>query len=64
MSPADHPGLVLGSGSVDGPVRADLALVAAATMTSAQITITPRSTLGGAPAAALLRWDQPTEATS
>lgn len=64
LSPGDHPGLVIGSGIIDEPVRADLALIAAATLTGAQVSISPRSTLGGTPVAALLRWDQPAEGTS
>jgi hypothetical protein len=63
LDPANHPGLVLGSGPVDAPVRADLALVAAAAMTSAEVTIAPSETIGGVPVAALLRWDQPAEGT-
>jgi hypothetical protein len=64
LSPADHPGLVLGSATVDEPVRADLGLIAAATLTGARVTVTPSSTLGGTPVAALLRWNQPAEGTS
>jgi hypothetical protein len=64
VSPSDHPGLVLGSGSVDGPVRADLGLVAAAVLTGAEVRVSSRATLGGAPVAALLRWDQTAEGTS
>jgi hypothetical protein len=39
-------------------VRADLALVAAAARTGAEVAVTRSSTVGGAPVAALLRWDQ------
>jgi hypothetical protein len=54
----DHPGLALGAAPVDQPLRADQALVAAAALTSAEVAVSPRSTLGGAPVAALLRWNQ------
>jgi hypothetical protein len=64
LSPADHPGLALGSVTIDEPVRADLGLVAAATLTGARVTVSPSGTLGGVPVAALLRWDQPAEGTS
>ena len=64
LSPADHPGLVLGSATVEGPVRADLGLVAAATLTGAKVAISPRRTIGGTPVAALLRWDQPAQGTT
>jgi hypothetical protein len=57
LDPARHPGLVLGNG-VEGPVRADTGLVAAAVLTGARVSVLGRSALGGAPAAALLRWDQ------
>ena len=64
LSPADHPGLVLGSVTIDEPVRADLGLVAAATLTGARVAVSPSGTLGGVPVAALLRWDQPAEGTN
>jgi hypothetical protein len=57
LDPAGFEGLVLGP-ATSGPVRADLGLVAAAVRTSAQVAVTPSTTLGGAPVAALLRWDQ------
>ena len=38
-------------------------LVAAAAMTSADVTIAPSEAIGGVPVAALLRWDQPAEGT-
>jgi hypothetical protein len=57
LDPARFEGLVLGP-ATSGPVRADLGLVAAAVRTSAHVAVTPSSTLGGAPVAALLRWDQ------
>jgi hypothetical protein len=56
LDPADHPGLTIGA--VDGPVRADLGLVAAAARTSAAVAVVGRAALGGEPAAALLRWDE------
>ena len=58
LDPADHPGLVVGPGVPDGPLRADQALVAAAVLTGAQVAVAPRAVLGGTPVAALLRWDQ------
>lgn len=57
LDPADHPGLSLGT-SVSGPVRADEALIAAALLTDADVVPLPGAALGGAPAAALLRWNQ------
>ena len=60
---ADHPGLVLGASISDEPVRADLAVVAAASLTDAEVVISRVSTLGGAPVAALLRWDQTAQGT-
>jgi hypothetical protein len=61
LDPSDHPGLVLGPGDPKGALRADQALVAAAAVTSAGVSVTRKETLGGAPVAALLRWDQPTD---
>jgi hypothetical protein len=58
VDPADHPGLSLGAADSTGPVRADLALVAAAVVTGADVRIAPSAVLGGTPVAALLRWDQ------
>jgi hypothetical protein len=55
---SQHPGLVVGATQPDGPLRADQALVAAAVLTSAEVAVTRSATLGGAPVAALLRWDQ------
>ena len=52
---AAHPGLSL----PDGRLRADQALVAAAVLTDAQVGVAPAPAMGGAPVAALLRWDQP-----
>jgi len=53
---AEHPGLTLGPAPHHEPLRADQALIAAAALTDADITVSPSSTLGGAPVAALLRW--------
>jgi hypothetical protein len=58
LDPGDHPGLVLGAAPPTQPVPADQALVAAAVATSAAVRVLPSATLGGAPVAALLRWDQ------
>lgn len=54
--PGQHPGLELTASAPPDSVRADLALVAAAARTGADITIVPGRALAGAPAAALLRW--------
>ncbi|WP_433158395.1 Vms1/Ankzf1 family peptidyl-tRNA hydrolase [Kribbella sp. CA-247076] len=53
----DHPGLDLGAVPDDESVRADQAMLAAAVRTGAGVTVLPRAALGGAPVAALLRWD-------
>jgi hypothetical protein len=58
LQPRDHPGLALGAVPLEAPVPADLGLVAAACLTDADLVISRASTLGGSPAAALLRWDQ------
>ncbi|WP_028645050.1 baeRF2 domain-containing protein [Nocardioides sp. URHA0020] len=58
LRPSEHPGLVLGSTTPSGPVRADQALVAAAAMTSAAVATFPSAAMKGAPVAALLRWEQ------
>jgi len=63
LDPSSYPGLALGTGTIEEPVRADLALVAAAAMTSAEVSIAPSGAIGGVPVAALLRWDQPAEGT-
>ena len=55
---SEHPGLAVGAGELTGEVRADQALVAAAVITGADVAVSPQATLGGAPVAALLRWDQ------
>jgi hypothetical protein len=56
---ARHPGLALGPAG-EGLVRVDQAFVAAATLTSAEVTVAPTAAMGGAPVAALLRWDDDT----
>jgi len=56
FDPRDHPGLSFGAASVEGPVRADEALIAAAVLTEAEIVALPSAALGGAPVAGLLRW--------
>ena len=62
--PDEHPGLVLGSAPLDQPLRADQALIAAAALTGADVSVSRRSTLGGSPVAALLRWEQAAEGTA
>ncbi len=64
IAPADHPGLVLGPVEPGGDVPADQALIAAAALTGADVSVSRRATLGGSPVAALLRWDQPAEGTA
>ncbi|MCW2815549.1 MAG: hypothetical protein JWN84_3004 [Nocardioides sp.] len=58
LDPRQHRGLVLGGTGAEQPVRADLALVAAAVATAAKVSVLPKAVLGGQPIAALLRWDQ------
>jgi Bacterial archaeo-eukaryotic release factor family 2 len=58
LRPSDHPGLALGINAPDGDLRADQALIAAACLTDAEIAVTTSATMGGAPVAALLRWNQ------
>ena len=58
VNPADHPGLALGQFDLGQAVRADQALIAAAALTGAHVRVGASATLGGAPVAALLRWDQ------
>lgn len=59
VHPKHHPGLVLGAMTeLPDSIPADQALVAAAVLTGAEVIITRARTLGGAPAAGLLRWDQ------
>jgi hypothetical protein len=55
---SDHPGLALGINAPDQDLRADQALIAAACLTDADIAIATAGTMGGAPVAALLRWNQ------
>ncbi|MDN4161845.1 baeRF2 domain-containing protein [Nocardioides abyssi] len=60
LDPSRYEGLVLGDGVPQQPLRADQALVAAAVLTDAAVTVAPYQAMGGEPVAALLRWDQPT----
>jgi hypothetical protein len=55
---SQHPGLAVSTEPPSGPVRADQALVAAAVLTGAAVSVAPSGILGGAPVAALLRWNQ------
>lgn len=64
LTMSEHPGLSLGGLEPSGRVRGDLALVAAAAATGAEVVVSPASTLGGSPVAALLRWDQPAEGST
>jgi hypothetical protein len=60
VKPEQHPGLALGPiTGLPAAVPADRALIAAATLTGADVVVTRSSTIGGSPAAGLLRWDQP-----
>ena len=60
VEPERHPGLALGAVTgLPASLPADRVLVAAAALTDAEVVVSRASTLGGAPAAALLRWDQP-----
>jgi hypothetical protein len=60
VEPDKHPGLALGAVSeLPSAIPADRALIATAALTGADVVITRSRTLGGSPAAALLRWDQP-----
>jgi hypothetical protein len=63
LDPSSFPGLTLGAQTPDEPVPAHQGLVAAAAATGADIACGRASTLGGAPVAALLRWDQGAEGT-
>jgi hypothetical protein len=58
LRPSDHRGLALGASTPTDEVRADQALIAAACMTDADIAVATAATMGGAPVAALLRWNQ------
>ena len=64
LDPADHPGLAFGAVAVDGPVRADQGLMAAAAATGAHVRVIPKAALRGEPAGALLRWEQTATGTS
>ncbi len=57
LRPRDHPGLALGI-NTPKKLRADQALIAAACLTDADIAVATAATMGGAPVAALLRWNQ------
>ena len=56
LAPGTYRGLSIGTQET---VPADVGLVAAAALTSADVAIVSSATLGGEPVAALLRWDQP-----
>jgi hypothetical protein len=58
LKPGDHPGLALGVKTPDEDLRADQALIAAACLTDADVVVATAGTMGGAPVAALLRWNQ------
>lgn len=58
LAVTDHPGLALGAVASTGELRADRALIAAACLTDAELVVAHTSRLVGAPAAAVLRWDQ------
>jgi hypothetical protein len=64
VEPAHHPGLSFGA-VTDLPesIPADLALIAGAAATAADVNVARARTMGGAPVAALLRWHQPAEGT-
>lgn len=57
VQPADYRGLTLGVG-VGAILPLDQVLVAAAVRTAADVVVVPGRVLEGAPAAALLRWNQ------
>lgn len=63
LDPSRHEGLSLGDGVPQQPLRADQALVAAAVLTDAAVTVSPHQAMAGEPVAALLRWDQPSVGT-
>lgn len=58
LEPEQFPGLAWGEAHVEGPVRADEALIGAAIATDAEVAPLPSAVLGGAPVAALLRWSE------
>lgn len=64
VEPSSHPGLSFGAvKDLPQSIPADLALIAGAAVTAADVVVTRARTMGGAPAAALLRWHQPAEGT-
>jgi hypothetical protein len=64
LTPQDFPGLMVGPAPQQAELPADQALVAAATLTGAQVSVGSTATFLGAPVAALLRWDQTAEGAS
>ena len=58
LRPGNHPGLALGINTPEEELRADQALIAAACLTDADVAVATAATMGGAPVAALLRWNQ------
>lgn len=58
VDPREHPGLQLSAAEERDPLPADQAMLAAAVLTDAQVAVLPAAASGGAPVAALLRWDQ------
>lgn len=58
LEPEKVPGLAFGKAEVTEKVRADQALLAAAVLTDADVSVLPAAAMGGAPVAALLRWNQ------
>jgi hypothetical protein len=65
VEPERYPGLALGAATdLPASLPADRVLVAAAALTDADVVVSRASTLGGAPAAALLRWDQTSRGAS
>ena len=58
LDPTAYPGLAFGAVELAGPVRADLAFVAAACLTGADVVTAGTEHLFGTPVAAVLRWDQ------
>jgi hypothetical protein len=59
---SEHPGLSLGAVDPSGSLPADQVLVALAALTDADVRIERSGTLSGDPVAALLRWDNTTDA--
>lgn len=58
LRPSDHPGLPIGSAPPEKATRADLALLAAAAQTGVDVGVLASGAIPGAPAAALLRWQE------